>query len=91
MGKFHQRIYLKLNNNSNPLHVYRARDSFFAETKILCIAKLFAKRSSIHQNQPGRKQKSPATPMSSGRFYAVRTGLEPVTPCVTGMYSNQLN
>ena len=21
----------------------------------------------------------------------VRTGLEPVTPCVTGMYSNQLN
>ena len=23
--------------------------------------------------------------------YAVRTGLEPVTPCVTGMYSNQLN
>ena len=24
-------------------------------------------------------------------FLAVRTGLEPVTPCVTGMYSNQLN
>ena len=24
-------------------------------------------------------------------FGAVRTGLEPVTPCVTGMYSNQLN
>jgi hypothetical protein len=24
-------------------------------------------------------------------FFAVRTGLEPVTPCVTGMYSNQLN
>ena len=24
-------------------------------------------------------------------FVAVRTGLEPVTPCVTGMYSNQLN
>ena len=22
---------------------------------------------------------------------AVRTGLEPATPCVTGMYSNQLN
>ena len=22
-------------------------------------------------------------------FIAVRTGLEPVTPCVTGMYSNQ--
>jgi len=21
----------------------------------------------------------------------MRTGLEPVTPCVTGMYSNQLN
>ncbi len=27
------------------------------------------------------------SPLSS----AVRTGLEPVTPCVTGMYSNQLN
>lgn len=24
-------------------------------------------------------------------FCAVRTGLEPATPCVTGMYSNQLN
>jgi len=24
-------------------------------------------------------------------LFAVRTGLEPVTPCVTGMYSNQLN
>ena len=23
--------------------------------------------------------------------FAVRTGLEPATPCVTGMYSNQLN
>ncbi len=38
-----------------------------------------------------KKTKSPATHWSSGRFYAVRTGLEPVTPCVTGMYSNQLN
>ena len=28
--------------------------------------------------------------MIPGRF-AVRTGLEPATPCVTGMYSNQLN
>ncbi len=24
-------------------------------------------------------------------FFAVRTGLEPATPCVTGRYSNQLN
>jgi hypothetical protein len=24
-------------------------------------------------------------------FLAVWTGLEPATPCVTGMYSNQLN
>ena len=30
-----------------------------------------------------------ATPL--GCFFAVRTGLEPATPCVTGMYSNQLN
>ena len=29
---------------------------------------------------------------SSGELiYAVWTGLEPATPCVTGMYSNQLN
>ena len=26
-----------------------------------------------------------------GFIKAVRTGLEPATPCVTGMYSNQLN
>ena len=25
------------------------------------------------------------------KLFAVRTGLEPATPCVTGMYSNQLN
>ena len=29
--------------------------------------------------------------MSRDSCSAVRTGLEPVTPCVTGMYSNQLN
>ena len=29
--------------------------------------------------------------MNQAFFFAVRTGLEPVTPCVTGMYSNQLN
>lgn len=27
----------------------------------------------------------------SDELIAVRTGLEPATPCVTGMYSNQLN
>ena len=26
-----------------------------------------------------------------GRLFAVWTGLEPATPCVTGTYSNQLN
>ncbi len=31
--------------------------------------------------------------ISDDHFFdlAVRTGLEPATPCVTGMYSNQLN
>ncbi len=29
--------------------------------------------------------------MKNTLYIAVRTGLEPVTPCVTGMYSNQLN
>ena len=38
------------------------------------------------------KQKSPRKFISRGFFVlAVRTGLEPATPCVTGMYSNQLN
>ena len=27
--------------------------------------------------------------MLEALFFAVRTGLEPATPCVTGMYSNQ--
>ena len=31
------------------------------------------------------------TCFSAPKSVAVRTGLEPVTPCVTGMYSNQLN
>ena len=35
------------------------------------------------------KQKKPLS--VTERLFAVRTGLEPVTPCVTGMYSNQLN
>lgn len=30
-------------------------------------------------------------PQISLRLFAVRTGLEPATPCVTGTYSNQLN
>ena len=29
--------------------------------------------------------------MNSKAFFAVRTGLEPATPGVTGRYSNQLN
>ena len=34
-------------------------------------------------------KKSPETNVS--RPSAVRRGLEPLTPCVTGTYSNQLN
>ena len=29
--------------------------------------------------------------MTQMLLFAVRTGLEPATPCVTGMYSNRLN
>ena len=36
-----------------------------------------------------KQKKSPK--LLTLRISAVRTGLEPVTPCVTGMYSNQLN
>ena len=35
--------------------------------------------------------KQKRVPNFFGTLLAVRTGLEPVTPCVTGMYSNQLN
>ena len=37
--------------------------------------------------------KSPQNIMLKGLLFAfaVRTGLEPATPCVTGTYSNQLN
>ncbi len=34
------------------------------------------------------KRKKPSLKLS---FFAVWTGLEPATPCVTGRYSNQLN
>ena len=39
----------------------------------------------------GRKRKSSEILEFQSFAFAVRTGLEPVTPCVTGMYSNQLN
>ena len=35
--------------------------------------------------------KKPLTPCVKGCAFAVWTGLEPATPCVTGRYSNQLN
>ena len=35
--------------------------------------------------------KTKTSPKFLWNSFAVRTGLEPVTPCVTGMYSNQLN
>ena len=38
-----------------------------------------------------RSQMLYSVELRSQNFEAVRTGLEPVTPCVTGMYSNQLN
>ena len=37
------------------------------------------------------KQKRVPNIYSKLFFLAVWTGLEPATPCVTGMYSNQLN
>ena len=43
------------------------------------------------QNPPSPKVYKKKKPWISSRLLAVRTGLEPATPCVTGMYSNQLN
>ena len=48
-------------------------------------AKIINQRAFVKQTQTKK-------PLSiTERLLAVRTGLEPVTPCVTGMYSNQLN
>ncbi len=44
----------------------------------------------IENQSYARKSKKARFNEESG-FFAVRTGLEPATPCVTGMYSNQLN
>lgn len=47
-------------------------------------------RGAIIRDVEGKivKKKSPR---KSPRAFADWTGLEPATPCVTGMYSNQLN
>ena len=44
----------------------------------------------LHSFRNFKKQSSEIFEFQSFAF-AVRTGLEPATPCVTGMYSNQLN
>lgn len=36
-------------------------------------------------------KKDPPNEIEGSFFFAVWTGLEPATPCVTGRYSNQLN
>ena len=38
-----------------------------------------------------RRLANKKSPPLYGRLFAVWTGLEPATPCVTGRYSNQLN
>ena len=47
-------------------------------------------KKAITHETPKHKKK-PANLTTNRLFLAVRTGLEPATPCVTGMYSNQLN
>ena len=59
----------------------------------VCEEEGFRLVSKIRKNYKTKKEQqetevyAAALPLSS----AVRTGLEPATPCVTGMYSNQLN
>ena len=90
MGMLNHHLFAKRNKIS-PLHANRARGLPFVAPPHLQQQQLSGKDSDCPLNSSAQKQKSPATHWSSGRFYAVRTGLEPVTPCVTGMYSNQLN
>ena len=48
--------------------------------------------NALYTAQPLPEYTQTKKPLSiTERLSAVRTGLEPVTPCVTGMYSNQLN
>ena len=46
------------------------------------------KESHVYVDQTNTSERKTKVFLS---LVAVRTGLEPVTPCVTGMYSNQLN
>ena len=50
---------------------------------------MVTKVSAAHLSSEYTQTKKPLS--ITERLSAVRTGLEPVTPCVTGMYSNQLN
>ena len=55
-------------------------------------ALLFDLYSMLYASAPPSRNTQTKKPLSiTERLSAVRTGLEPVTPCVTGMYSNQLN
>ena len=90
MGMLDQHLFAKRNKIS-PLTRKLCKGASFCAAQSPITAATFPKDSGCSLNSSSQKQKSPATHWSSGRFYAVRTGLEPVTPCVTGMYSNQLN
>ena len=78
-------------NKISPLTRKSCKGASFCGAEPSATAATLLRNSNSPLNSSAQKQKSPATHWSSGRFYAVRTGLEPVTPCVTGMYSNQLN
>ena len=54
---------------------------------LMRLVRITLTRRSTSENEDAEEQKKP--PEGMALLVAVRTGLEPVTPCVTGMYSNQ--
>ena len=62
---------------------------FCIEVMLKTDALFYGKFNSKCKNGGGGTKKE--VNFCSSLLFAVRTGLEPVTPCVTGMYSNQLN
>ena len=54
---------------------------------LLCYSLLLA----LGPNEKSRTQSTSILFFTLAPYFAVRTGLEPATPCVTGRYSNQLN
>ena len=62
---------------------------FLMETEIIKNILSLLSKCLLHQKKNNYKRKE--LKFITSTLFAVRTGLEPVTSCVTGRHSNQLN